>query len=312
MDIDRVDWSLFRSFLAAVDAGSMLGAAKRLGSHQPTLTRHIAELEFQLGATLFERTGRGLVPTASGRAIIDSARRMAASAAAIQASLIGANATATGVVRITASDVVAAYILPACIAELNRRNPTIEVELVASNQITNLLRREADIAVRMVRPTQTNLIARKLGDLPIGLFVSRDYARARGVPHALSDLFRHSLIGLDKDDTLIRALRTHGLAINREDFHVRTDNQVAYIQLIRAGAGVGVVPKTVGKTMADLLEVLEDAPASALPVWLVVHREIHDSPLIRTVFDGLSEHLSAIIHDKNFGTSNVIPAGAIA
>jgi DNA-binding transcriptional LysR family regulator len=223
---------------------------------------------------------------------------MAASVAAVQASLMGANATATGVVRITASDVVAAYILPGCVAELTRRHPSIQVELVASNQITNLLRRDADIAVRMVRPTQANLIARKIGDLPIGLFVSRDYASARGVPQALGDLLQHSLVGLDRDDALIRALRGQGLAINREDFHVRTDNQLVYIQLIRSGVGVGVVPKTVGQTMTDLVEVLNDAPASALPVWLVVHREIHDSPVIRTVFDGLSEHLSAIIHDK--------------
>ena len=295
MDAEKVDWSLFRSFLAVVDAGSLLGAAKRLGTHQPTLTRHMAELESQLGVTLFERTGRGLIPTASGRAIIDSARQMATSAQAVQASLDRAKATATGTVRIAASEVVAAHLLPGCITGLIGKHPSIEVELVTSNQISNLLRREADIAVRMVRPTQTNLIARKLGELPIGLYVSRDYALAHGAPASLSDLPDHALVGLDKDDSLIRALRRHGLSIDREDFAVRTDHQVAYIELVRSGAGVGVAPRAVGRTMPDLLEVLSDAPATVLPVWLVVHQEIHDSPVIRTVFDYLSDYLSGAL-----------------
>ena len=228
---------------------------------------------------------------------------MAASAAAVQASLIGAQAGAAGVVRVAASEVVAAHLLPGCVADLVGRNPAIQVELVVSNELTNLLRRDADIAVRMVRPTQTNLIARKLGDLPIGLFVSRRYARARGVPLSLGDLLQHSLIGLDKEDTLIRALRTRGLHVDRESFALRTDNQLAYIALIRAGAGVGVVPRVVGASLPELVEVLATGPATALPVWLVVHREIQDSPVIRWVFDSLYNQLSGLMQTIDLAPS---------
>jgi len=295
MDIQKVDWTLFRSFLAVVDSGSLLGASKRLASHQPTLTRHIAELESQLGVILFERTGRGLTPTAAGRAIVDAARQMAAAVMSIETTLIGAKNTTGGVVRISASEVFSAYLLPASIANLVKANPQIQVDLVVSNQISNLLRREADIAIRMVRPTQASLIGRKLGELPIGLFASRDYAARSNIPRSAPDLLRHTLIGLDSDHTLVRGFHTAGLAVDRDSFALRTDNQVAYIRLIEAGAGIGVIPKAVARKIPDLIEVLPTLRTVTLPIWLVVHREIQDNPLIRFAFDHFAMELPGSI-----------------
>ena len=163
----RFDWALVRSFLAVLDAGSLMGAARRLGAQQPTLSRHVAELEAQLGAPLFERTGRGVTPTAAALAIADAARQMEAGADALARALAGRRDAATGTVRITTSQVAASCLLPPVLAALQQAEPGIQVELVASNQLSNLLRREADIAVRMVRPAQGSLVARKLGELPI-------------------------------------------------------------------------------------------------------------------------------------------------
>lgn len=288
MDIRKIDWSLFRSFLAVIDSGSLLGAAKMLGSHQPTLTRHISELEAQLGATLFERTGRGLLPTAAGRAIVEGARAMAAGMSAIEASIIGSSAAITGVARISASEVVAAFVLPGCLALLRTSSPQIQIELVASNQVSNLLRRDADIAVRMVRPTQATLIARKLGELTLGLYASSGYIARFGAPDDSVGLIDHSLIGLDSDESLIRGFQAGGLPLTRQSFSVRTDNQVAYIRLIQEGAGIGVVPKVVAKRIDDLCAVLPDLLTAALLLWLVVHREIEHNPLIRRVYDFLA------------------------
>src|SRR5690242_20285833 len=156
------DWALVRSFLAVLEAGSVMAGARRIGAQQPTLSRHVAELESQLGVPLFERTGRGVVPTAAARAIAESARDMESGALALSRRLAGLRDATGGTVRITASSVAASHLLPPVLAALQAAEPEIQVELVASNALANLLRREADIAVRMVRPAQASLVAKKL------------------------------------------------------------------------------------------------------------------------------------------------------
>ena len=168
------DWSLIRSFLAALDHGSLLGAARVLKTSQPTLGRHIAELESQLGVVLFERTGRGLVPTATALQLAEAARGMEAGALQLARTLTGALAQTTGTVRITASQPVAVQLMPPLMARMRLTLPDIQVELVASNQVSNLLRREADIEVRMVRPEQGTLVAKKIGNVGVGAYAHRD------------------------------------------------------------------------------------------------------------------------------------------
>lgn len=293
MDIDTLDWSLLRSFLAVIDAGSLLGAARRLGSHQPTVSRQIATLESQLGLPLFERTGRGLRPTTAGLAIVESARQMSDSAQALALVLRGLNSRIEGSVRVSCSQVMASTLMPECLANLRLKHPALQIDLVASNQVSNLLRREADVALRMVQPVQGSLVARRIGTLQMGAFASSDYLVRRKAPRTLRDLADHALVGLDQDDTLVRALAASGLALGREDFGVRTDDQVAYIRLVQEGAGVGFMPVAVAASVPNLSPVLTGMSIIALPIWLAVHREIAGNPLIRIVFDHIAEFVPA-------------------
>ncbi len=287
------DWTLVRSFLAVLDAGSLMGAARRLGAQQPTLSRHIAELEAQLGAPLFERTGRGVTPTAVALAIADAARQMEAGADQLAQQLAGRRDATSGSVRITTSQVAAAYLLPQVLAQLQQAEPGIQVELVASNQLSNLLRREADIAVRMVRPVQSSLLARKLADLPIVAAAHGAYLQRHGSPRKPQDLLQHRLIGYDRDDTIERGFAKLGLVLPRQAFALRTDDQVAYGRLIASGAGIGFVAAyniAHWPGVQPLLPMLQIPP---LPCWLAVHREIRGSKVVRRVYDFLAEAIPA-------------------
>ena len=295
MDVERLDWTLLRSFLAVIDHGSILGAAKSLGTYQPTLSRQIGELESQVGVPLFERTGRGLTPTTAGSSIIDAARRMAAAAMEVEVSLRGATASSTGSVRVSASQVVANFLMPAFIAAFRVRHPGIQIDLVSSNEVSNLLRRQADVAIRMARPTQSSLIARRLADCPLGAFASDTYLKRNGAPRRLSDLANHDLLGLDFDDYLLRGLQEAGVSLNREVFSVRTDDQVAYARLVEEGAGIGFLAEFTARRLLDVKAVLPRLANVKMPLWLVVHREIRGSALIRTVYDALARDLPALL-----------------
>jgi DNA-binding transcriptional LysR family regulator len=287
------DWALVRSFLAVLDAGSLMAAARRLGAQQPTLSRHIAELEAQLGTPLFERTGRGVVPTAAAQAIADAARQMEAGADALARRLAGTRDATSGSVRITTSQVAASYLLPPVLAALQQAEPGIQVELVGSNQISNLLRREADIAVRMVRPAQGSLVARKLADLPIVAAAHRGYLQRQGTPRKLQDLLQHRLIGYDRDDTIERGFARLGVVLPREAFALRTDDQVAYGRLVASGAGIGFVAQYNLVHWPDVVALLPMLQIPPLPCWLAVHREIRGSRVVKRVFDFLAEAIPA-------------------
>lgn len=293
--IERFDWSLVRSFLAVLDAGSFLGAAHRLGMHQPTISRHVAELEAQLGAPLFERTGRGAAPTAIARSIADAARRMQAGADELARAVMGGRDATEGTVRVSTSDVAASFLLPPVLAALATEAPGIQVELVASNELTNLLSREADIAVRMVRPVQGALIARKLGEAGIGAYAHWRYLDAAGTPREPADLLAHRLVGFDRDETMRRGFVASGIAATREHFALRTDDQVAYVHLIASGAGIGFLTHYVARQLEGVRAVVPGLRIAALPVWLVVHREIRGNRVVRRVFDFLAERLPGAI-----------------
>ena len=289
MDSEHFDWALVKSFLAVLDAGSMMGAARRLGAQQPTLSRQVALLEAQLGAPLFERTGRGVAPTALALSVADAARRMAEGADAFALAAAGRRGMAGGTVRITTSDVAAVWLLPPLLAELQQREPQIQIELVASNGLANLLRREADIAVRMVRPAQTSLVARKLGDIRIVAAAHQDYLAREGTPRQPTDLLKHRLIGFDRDDSMLRGFAALGFPVTREHFALRTDDQVAYGQLLRAGGGIGFVAAYCVAAWPGVQALLPRLVLPLLPCWLAVHREIRGNPLVRRVYDFLAE-----------------------
>jgi DNA-binding transcriptional LysR family regulator len=285
------DWALVKSFLAVLDAGSLMGAARRLQAQQPTLSRHIAQLEAQLGVPLFERTGRGVVPTTAGQAIADAARQMQGGAKQLDRTLARSREATTGTVRITTSDVAATWLLPPVLAALRVAEPGIQIELVASNALSNLLRREADIAVRMVRPTQGSLVARKLGEIGICAAAHDRYLRRAGTPRRPEDLARHALIGYDSDTTIEQGFARLGLPLQRAQFALRTDNQIVYSQLVAAGAGIGFVAAYTLRGWPGVQPLLPMLKIQPLPCWLAVHREIRGNPVVRRVYDFLAEAL---------------------
>ena len=290
------NWSLVRSFLAALDQGSLLGAARLLHISQPTVGRHIAELENQLGVVLFERTGRGLLATATALQLADAARGMEAGALQLARTLSGAQSQSRGTVRITASVPVAVHLMPPLLARLRQALPDIQIELVSSNQVSNLLRREADIAVRMVRPDQTSLVARKIGVVGLGAYAHRSYLARHGAMRRPADLLQHELIGSDADTAIVQGFQAMGYAVSRTSFVLRSDDFLVQWQAVRAGLGVGFVADYLARTEPDVVRVLPGLlKIPALPMWLAVHREIRTNRRIRAVYDFLSEALPHVI-----------------
>jgi DNA-binding transcriptional LysR family regulator len=289
------DWALMRSFLAVLDAGSLLGAARRLRQSQPTLGRHIQVLEGQLGTALFERTGRGLTPTLAAREIAEHARTMQGAADALQRELSQSSGDLKGTVRVTASQTVATYVLPKLIAKLRDETPEIQIELVASDQVKNLLRREADIALRMVRPEQDSLITRKIAEISLGTYASAKYLSLHRAPIDVAELLNHQLIGYDQDTTILQGFRAFGETISRDNFCFRTDDNIVQWEALRAGLGIGFVADYVAKTDVTVTRVLPEHNIPNLPIWLTTHREIHGNPRIRRVYDFLADELSTVV-----------------
>jgi DNA-binding transcriptional LysR family regulator len=283
------DWTLVRSFLAVLEAGSLTAAARGSGLSQPTLSRQVAELEAQLAAPLFERTGRGVQPTAAALAIADAARHMQSGAGDLARALARQRSDGSGTVRLTTSRVAAAWLLPPLLAELAAAEPGLQVELVASDTVDNLLRREADIALRMARPTQGSLVARRLHEIALTAAAHRSYLAAAGTPHTPEDLWQHRLLGYDRDDRLLRGAAALGWPLTRANFALRTDDLAAYSQLVAAGAGVGFVAVYQVAQWPGVQCVVPSLRIPPLPCWLAVHREIRGSVRVRRVYDFLAE-----------------------
>jgi DNA-binding transcriptional LysR family regulator len=295
MNTNEFDWRLVRSFLGALEHGSLMGAARALHTSQPTLGRHIAELESQLGAVLFERTGRGLVPTATALRLADAARNMEAAANDMARSVVAQDKAVTGSVRLSATQPVACHLLPPLLMAMREALPHIQIDLVVSNKVSNLLRREADIALRMVRPDQGSLVARRIGTVHMTACAQRDYLHRRGTPQVPDDLLQHDVIGFDAADDLIKGFAALGHPVEREQFALRTDDLIAYWQAVRAGLGVGFVARYLVDCEPDVLPVLPELSLPTLPVWLTVHREIRTNTRVRAVFDFLASHLPPML-----------------
>jgi DNA-binding transcriptional LysR family regulator len=227
--------------------------------------------------------------------VAEDARAMQEGAERLSHRLSRARTQTTGDVRITTSQVAASYLLPPVLAALQLAEPGIRVELVASNTLSNLLRREADVAVRMARPAQASLVARRLGNIPIIACAHVDYLARAGTPRRPGDLLRHRLVGYDRDETLVRGFATGGLPITREHFHVLTDDQVAYGRLVAAGAGVGFLSGYNLPFLPGVVQILPDMEIPPLPCWLVTHREIRGNPLVRRTFDFLAEQIPQVM-----------------
>ncbi|MCB2130266.1 MAG: LysR family transcriptional regulator [Rhodobacteraceae bacterium] len=289
MERSPPDWTLIRSFLAVAEAGSLSAAARDTGISQPTLGRHIRQIEAELGAELFARGRRGLDLTAAGADLIAPAREMRAAAARLNLAAAARDTGLRGTVRITASHIVAHHILPAILAELRVAEPGIQIELVAADTSDNLLFREADIALRMYRPTQLGIVARHIADLPVGLFAARGYLDRMGRPATHDELLRHDILGFDRSPLIIDTLAAYGVNVGRDFFPVRCDDQNIYWNLVRAGCGIGASQLWIGDAEPLVERVAPFLDLPAMPVWLAAPEALRLVPRLRRVWDFLAE-----------------------
>jgi DNA-binding transcriptional LysR family regulator len=287
------DWNHYRAFLGALHEGSLSGAARVLGLAQPTLGRQIAELEASLGAALFIRSQRGLVPTDVARDIAPHVEAMAAAAGATRRVASGATSEIAGTIRITASEIIGAEVLPALLAGFRRANPAVRIELALSDRVEDLLRGEADIAVRMVQPSQDALAARRIGSLDIGLYAHRTYLEAAPAPANLSALLAsdHALIGFDRETPFLRQLMTR-MPVTRDSFALRADSDLARLAAIRAGFGVGFIQHGIARRNPDLIPLYAKEIGFTLEMWLVLHEDLRASRRLRLMMNHLAAGLA--------------------
>ena len=286
-----LNWALLQSFAAVVDSGSLSAAAREFNLSQPTLSRHITELEKNIGQRLFYRTTKGLLLTPEGEYLAKHVAKMNNVAHNLSLQLAETESI-TGTVRITASQIVATYILPNILTDMHEVEPNIEVEVVASDRTDNLLRREADIAIRMYRPTQDDVITKKVGEFELGMFAANSYIEQNGTPSSMRELLDHNFIGYDRSPLIIDGFKRMGIKISRNFFSFRSDDQVVCWQMVLAGLGIGFNQREIG--MAERQVTLIDAGAKieSLPIWLTAHNELQSSSRVRFVYDFLASHLN--------------------
>jgi DNA-binding transcriptional LysR family regulator len=290
------DWALWRSFSAVVANGSLSAAARELGLSQPTVGRHVETLEADLGLTLFERTLSGLKPNVTALRIYEPVAQAQASLAEAAIMAEGAQAEYGGTVRITASVIISTYVLPRLLAAIRERYPAIALEIVPSDSAENLLLREADIAIRMFRPTQLELVTRHLGDLPLIATAHQSYLDRRGTPAKVADLYGHDMIGLDRSDAIIAHATKIGLPLRRDNFVLRSDDQCHLWEVMKAGLGVGFAQASLVRHTPGMVALPLDLAIPPLEVWLTTHRELFTSHRIRAIYDALAEGLHTYIN----------------
>jgi len=286
------DWNQVRAFLATVEEGTLSGAARVLGLTQPTLGRQVAALEESLNITLFERVGKSLILTQAGTDLLEHVRAMGEAASRISLSAAGHVQEVQGEVRVSVSDGVAAYILPEILRDLRKMAPLLTVEVLAEDRLSDLRRREADIAIRHLRPEDPELIGKRLKDGTGGFYASTEWLDRNGRPRTLADLDRAEMIGLDRPERMIAEFNKRGIALTTLNFPVRSSSSVVAWEMVRRGLGVGVQSDRIGALTpgVERLQIEGLAPIS-FPNWLITHRELKNSRRIRVVFDLLAEAL---------------------
>jgi DNA-binding transcriptional LysR family regulator len=288
-------WELYRSFLAVVEDGSLSAAARTLGIAQPTVGRHVDALERTLGCVLFTRSQQGFAPTEAALSLAPYARALRSSAAALLRAAASHGAGVRGTVRISASEVVGVEVLPPMLERLRRRHPALVIELSLSNTLSDLLHSDADIAVRMVRPAQDALVARRIGVIELGLHARRSYLAQHGTPADWAALAAHSVIGFDRETPFLRSLRSRVGGLRREAFALRSDSDLAQLAMLRAGFGIGVCQVPLARADRRLVRVLPESFSLELDTWVAMHEDLRGSPRCKAVFDELVAGLGAYV-----------------
>lgn len=307
VNLHMLDWSLIQAFIAVSKHGSLSAAARASGVSQPTLGRQIKAIEAQLGVTLFTRQAKGFELTEAGHAMIPAATEMAEAATRFATAAAGRDMSVSGTVRITASVFVAQHVLPQVISDIRKSHPDIQIELNATDEAENLLFREADIALRMFRPTQLEVVTRKLGVLKLGFFASADYVARRGHPAGIEDLMSHDLLGYDRSERFIRGAAKFGWTLKREDFVFRCDQQTIHSEMIRTGCGIGIMEARMADKMG-LVPILLGFPMPGLEVWLTTHEALRNTPKVSAVWGHLDRGLAPwLSRDDTIPIVNKLP-----
>ena len=288
----RFDWNRARAFLVTAEEGSLSAAARALGMAQPTLGRQVDALEEELGIVLFERVGRGLTLTPSGLELLDHVRAMGEAANRMSLAAAGQSQSIEGKVVIAASDVYAAFLLPPILAKLRQAQPGIEVEIVVSTKASDLLRREADIAIRNFRPSKPDLVARKIRDVPARLYATPAYLDSLNNPQLPFDLRQADFISVDGSGMFLKGLNAMGFHLTERNFPILTENYLVMWELVKHGLGIGILDGSIGDAEPKVTRVLPDLAPLMFPIWLVAHRELNTSRRIRLVFDLLAKELA--------------------
>lgn len=277
------------------EEGSLSGAARKLGASQPTLGRQIKSLELQLSASLFLRQARGFELTETGAALVGPARAMRDAMGQIALTAAGQSARIEGTVRITASVMTSLYHLPDIIAKIRLEEPAIAIELAASDDTRNLLYREADIAVRMYRPTQLDLVTQHIGDIPLTICAAKCYLARKGPLAGPADLANHDFVGYDTNPSIIDGFRDIGIEVTRDFFKVRCDDHATYWNLVRSGCGIGFAQGAIAQEDEDIVAIDPGVEIPSLPIWLVAHEAMRHTPRIRRVWDLLAQGLRPLV-----------------
>lgn len=290
--MNNLDWNQLKAFLETAETGSLSAAARKLGLTQPTLSRQVAAIEQFMGVTLFERVGKSMALTPTGLDLLEHARAMGAAAEALSLAATGSSQAVRGVVSVSATDVVASVLLPPLVKKLHDQEPGIAIDVIPSNALSDLLRREADIAIRHVKPEQPDLIARLVREATAHFYASESWVNAHGHPRSAEDAARLSFVGSDRSGQYLGYLRMHGLPLSEANFSCYADHSVAHWALVRQGMGIGVMMEEIANATPGMVRVLDDLPPVRFPIWLVTHRELRTSKRIRMVFDALAQGLA--------------------
>lgn len=285
----NIQWNLIRSFLGVVEQGSLSAAARQLGVSQPTLSRDIQSLESSTGLNLFKRTTQGLELTSEGDRLVEAARQMNTAAELFDRRASGMSTVLEGDVRISVNEVVGIYLLPPAIAAFHQQHPGVHIDIVISNQVSSLSKREADIALRMFRPSQPDLVVRRLTDLALGFYAHKDYIRRMGDPENMAEFSQHTVIGYDESTEFIDGAAALGYKLSRSDFALRSDHLLSQIALCRSGAGIIAMHKKIAECWPELKPVMRWIELPSLEFWLVCHSDVQFNNRIQALMQHLGQ-----------------------
>lgn len=286
-----LDWNRVRAFHATAVAGSLSAAARQLNLTQPTLSRQVLALEADLGVTLFERRGRRLVLTQNGMELFDHIRIMGDAADTLVLAASGRVQDVSGRVCISATDTTATYVLPEIVARIRSEAPQITIAIVASNEISDLHRGEADIAIRHVSPDRPGLVGRHIRDTEANFYASDDWVVRNGLPESPADLAGAGLMGFD-DPRFADYMRGVGIPVSTEDFRIVSESSVVIWEMVKRGMGVAVMLREVAERTSGVVNLLPDMTPIPVPIWLITHQELQSSPRIRLVQTIMAEELA--------------------